>query len=306
MSSDRFTNPEQGKNPLRTGRSDKPQTGRIGQLALMQMQSSSRLLATNASGGGQINNSQIIANIGYGGDVDQSSMMKQTVDSINARDSSYNGRLGRFQKGMSSGPMNDNIQVRIRGKNNEQTRHTGSITRTMGEMGEEKKRKQEIAKAANRLKMLEKLEEYRERKMNQEIAQLEQERQKEEEEIKKARDKEKKYAKYLERQREKLAEHNVDKQAKVEKEKKEAQLKKKKDKELQEKKKKEHEKKKKEIAEYKQKKAITAEFLANADLDYDDEDDEDDGGYAGSSNFRSYDVMNSEEDASRFLDQMLD
>ena len=47
--------------------------------------------------------------------------------------------------------------------------------------------------------MLEKLEEYRENKMNQEIAQLEAERRREEEELKKARDKERKYAKYLER-----------------------------------------------------------------------------------------------------------
>ena len=121
--------------------------------------------------------------IGYQDTVDQTSQMKQTVDSLNARDSSYNGRLGRFSKGSMDAALrshnnpnpglNDNIQVRIRGKNNEQTRHTGSITRTMGEIGEERKRKQEISKAANRLKMLEKLEEYREKKMNQEIAQLE-------------------------------------------------------------------------------------------------------------------------------------
>ena len=43
---------------------------------------------------------------------------------------------------------------------------------------------------------------------------------------------------------------------------------------MQERKKREHERKKKEIADYKQKKALTAEILANADLDYDDEDDE--------------------------------
>ena len=78
-------------------------------------------------------------------------------------------------------------------------------------MGEERKRKQEISKAANRLKMLEKLEDYRENKMNQEIAALEAERRREEEELKKARDKERKYAKYLEKQREKLAEYNIDK-----------------------------------------------------------------------------------------------
>lgn len=52
--------------------------------------------------------------------------------------------------------------MRIRGKNNDVSRITGSVTRTMDEMGEERKRKQEISKAANRLKMLEKLEDYRE------------------------------------------------------------------------------------------------------------------------------------------------
>ena len=90
--------------------------------------------------------------------------MKQTMDSINARDSSYQGRLGRFTK--PSERASDNIQVRIRGKNNDMQRVTGSVTRTMQDMGEERKRKTEISKAANRLKMLEKLEEYRENKMN--------------------------------------------------------------------------------------------------------------------------------------------
>ena len=59
--------------------------------------------------------------------------------------------------------------------------------------------------------MLEKLEDYRENKMNQEIAALEAERRREEEELKKARDKERKYAKYLEKQRGKLAEYNIEK-----------------------------------------------------------------------------------------------
>lgn len=47
--------------------------------------------------------------------------------------------------------------------------------------------------------------------MNQEIAALEAERRREEEELKKARDKERKYAKYLEKQREKLTEYNIEK-----------------------------------------------------------------------------------------------
>lgn len=60
--------------------------------------------------------------------------------------------------------------------------------------------------------MLEKLEQYREKKMQQEIAALEAERKKEEEEMKKARDKEQKYQRYLEKQRLKLAEHAVKRQ----------------------------------------------------------------------------------------------
>ena len=60
--------------------------------------------------------------------------------------------------------------------------------------------------------MLEKLEEYREQKMNQEIALLEAERKREEDELKKARDKERKFAKYLDKQREKLQELASEKQ----------------------------------------------------------------------------------------------
>ena len=59
--------------------------------------------------------------------------------------------------------------MRIRGKNNFVSNQTGSITRTMDEVLEEKERRKEINKAANRLKMLEKLEDYREKKMQKEI-----------------------------------------------------------------------------------------------------------------------------------------
>ena len=78
---------------------------------------------------------------------------------------------------------NDNIQVRIRGKNNFLEHKTGSVTRTMDEVIEEKERRREISKAANRLKMLEKLEVYREQKMQKEIAQLDEERKREEQEL---------------------------------------------------------------------------------------------------------------------------
>ena len=77
-------------------------------------------------------------------------------------------------------PLKDRVQVRIRGKNNALETQTGSITRTMDEIGQERKRKQEISKAANRLKMLEQLEGYRENKINAEIAALEAERRREE------------------------------------------------------------------------------------------------------------------------------
>ena len=69
--------------------------------------------------------------------------------------------------------------MRIRGKNNFVETKTGSVTRTLNEIGEEMNRRKEIAKAADRLKMLEKLEEYREKRMTQEIELLEIERMKE-------------------------------------------------------------------------------------------------------------------------------
>ena len=239
----------------------------------------------------------------YGGGmaaVDNSLVMKQTFDSLNARESSYNGRLGRFSKGAVE---SDKIQVRIRGKNNELARHTGSVTRTMNEMTEERKRKQEIAKAANRLKMLEKLEEYRENKMNQEIAQLEAERRREEEELKKARDKERKYAKYLERQKGKLADYAVSKHETMEQQKKEEQAKKKKEKEQAAKFKRDQELKKKQIADYKEKKAITADLLANADLDdyYDEYGDD----VASASLNIGEPSGNGGGDPSKYLDNML-
>lgn len=126
-------------------------------------------------------------------------------------------RTGRFSTVASS---NDNIQVRIRGKNNLLETKTGSVTRTMDDLVEEKKRRAEINKAANRLKMLEKLEDYREVKMKKEIEQLELERRQEEEELKKAREKEKKYNKYLAQQREKLAQHKKEQTVEDEKKRK--------------------------------------------------------------------------------------
>lgn len=60
--------------------------------------------------------------------------------------------------------------------------------------------------------------------------------------------------------------------------------------------KRDHELKKKQIADYKEKKAMTADLLANADLDYGDEEDED---------LYGDELKSNEADASKFLDQML-
>lgn len=62
-------------------------------------------------------------------------------------------------------PRRDNIEVRVRGKNNEIITKTGSVSRTIGEIDNERKRKAELKAATYRLKMLEKLEDYREDKM---------------------------------------------------------------------------------------------------------------------------------------------
>ena len=68
-------------------------------------------------------------------------MFKQSMNSLNMRDSSYNGRLGGHSSLPKGGQESDRIQVRIRGKNNAAERHTGSITRTMDELGEDRKKK---------------------------------------------------------------------------------------------------------------------------------------------------------------------
>lgn len=101
----------------------------------------------------------------------------------------------------------EKIQVRYRDRNNFLQVTDGSVNMTTQEMIEQKKRKAELAKASERLKQLEQLEEYRERKMLKEMEKLEQERLKEEAEIKAALEKELKYNRYLEQQREKLQEH---------------------------------------------------------------------------------------------------
>ena len=137
----------------------------------------------------------------------------------------------------------------------------------MDEVIEEKERRREISKAANRLKMLEKLEVYREQKMQKEIAQLDEERKREEQELQKARDKEAKYNKYLAKQREKLAGHAQEKMKEDEKRRQQEEEKKKKEAKERKRQQKEHEAKKRAIAAYKEKKRNAEELLANADLD---------------------------------------
>jgi len=66
-------------------------------------------------------------------------------------------------------PRRDNIEIRVRGKNNEVVSKTGSVTRTIGEIDQEKRQKQDLKSAAHRLRTLEKLEDYREAKMQREI-----------------------------------------------------------------------------------------------------------------------------------------
>ncbi len=103
--------------------------------------------------------------------------------------------------------------------------------------------------------------------MLKEMEQLENERLKEEAEIKAAIQKELKYAKYLEQQRDKLENHRLQKMQESSKLKKDEEKQKKKERQRMLKEQQEQEQKKKMIEQYKQKKLITEELLANADLD---------------------------------------
>ena len=133
--------------------------------------------------------------------------------------------------------------------------------------------------------------------MLKEMEKLEQERLKEEAEIKAALQKELKYNKYLEQQRVKLQEHQKQKVLETEKEKQQQAKKAKQERLERQKQLEEHEKKKKKIAEYKQKKLLTEELLANADLDGMSNDD-----------YTPDDVMSlgsNEEEANAVMDQMI-
>ncbi|CDW78383.1 kinesin motor domain containing protein [Stylonychia lemnae] len=171
----------------------------------------------------------------------------------------------------------DQIQVRIRGKNNLIETKTGSVTRTLNEIQEQEQHKKDIQKTTERLKVLEKLEKYREEKLKKEIEQYEEQKKKEEDEFLKLRDQEAKRVKYLEKQRGKLDQLRM---KKMEDElSKQKDLDKMKEKERMRRKMKEQEQEiqKKKIQEYHYKKRQTEELLANANyVDFEDvQNDED-------------------------------
>lgn len=79
----------------------------------------------------------------------------------------------------------DRIQVRIRQKNNYVETRTGSVTRTMGELDEQRRHRKELREANQRLKVLGQLEAYREEKIAKEMMLLGEQRRLEEEKINK-------------------------------------------------------------------------------------------------------------------------
>ncbi len=89
--------------------------------------------------------------------------------------------------------------MRIRGKHNNFETRTGSVTRTLDEQSDHEYRKKELMKANERLKQLEKLERYREERLQREVAMYEEQRRREEEEVKRQRDMEVKRQKYFEK-----------------------------------------------------------------------------------------------------------
>ena len=99
---------------------------------------------------------------------------------------------------------NDNIQVRIRGKNNFVETKTGSVTKTLGELDSKKKQRRDLSQATQRLKVLEQLEQYREDKVQKEMMMLEMQRMQEQANMEKALAAEKKKQQYLEKQKQKL------------------------------------------------------------------------------------------------------
>lgn len=98
----------------------------------------------------------------------------------------------------------DKIEVRIRGKNNQIETRTGSVTRTMVELNDAETRRREMMKASERLRQLERLEQYREERLGREISLYEEQRRREDDEVKKQRDTEHKRQKYFDKKKEQL------------------------------------------------------------------------------------------------------
>mmetsp|Transcript_38034 Transcript_38034/g.46484 ORF Transcript_38034/g.46484 Transcript_38034/m.46484 type:complete len:103 (+) Transcript_38034:2930-3238(+) len=101
-----------------------PTTGRIGQLALMQMKSSSRLVAANAG----VATSQVVLAASTNGYGEDEASFKRSMHSMNLRQSSYQGRPLRGSSihnqpgGGYADPLKDRVEVRIRGKDNSMVR----------------------------------------------------------------------------------------------------------------------------------------------------------------------------------------
>ena len=75
------------------------------------------------------------------------------------------------------------------------------MTKTLDEISDADHRRREMLKAADRLRQLEKLERYREERLAREIQIYEEQRRKEEEEVKRARDQEIKRKQYFDKQK---------------------------------------------------------------------------------------------------------
>lgn len=174
----------------------------------------------------------------------------------------------------TSGILQDQIQVRIRGKNNNFETKTGSVTRTLNEIQEQEQQRRDMQKTTERLKVLEKLEKYREERLRKELEQFEEQKLREMQEFQKQVEQDEKRTKYLEKQRVRLEQMRLKKLEEELQQKREQE--KAKEKEKSKRKVAEHEKEaqKKRIAEYKEKKRQTEELLANANyVDFEDLND---------------------------------
>ena len=170
----------------------------------------------------------------------------------------------------------DKIEVRIRGKNNQIETRTGSVTRTMVELNDAETRRREMMKASERLRQLERLEQYREERLGREISLYEEQRRREDDEVKRQRDTEHKRQKYFDKKKEQLGDLMTKKVQDDVSRAKEVEAKKEKERQLKVRREKELEDQKRKIIEYKLKKRQTEQLLANANyVDFEDIANED-------------------------------